>query len=64
MKAVFKHSENESKSMELTPETEDDARVLGVIGTELDRAHMIRCRGFDYMKSTVSFLIQPISRGD
>ena len=48
----------------LTPENAGDEKTLHEFGLRTNRAHMIVCRGFQYMHADVEFLVQPMPNSD
>lgn len=53
-----------SQVLVLTPESDDDRRMLGNLASMTTRICNISHRGFGYMDPDVSFIIQKTSRGD
>ena len=48
----------------LTPESDEDKKTLEEFGKTTSRAHMINCRGFEYLSAEVEFLVQPMPSSD
>lgn len=64
MKAEIKALGASCPTLTLIPENADDGLILRQLSEKLSRAHMLTSRGFEYMKSEVSFLIQPWPSSD
>jgi hypothetical protein len=52
--------------IQLAPESDEDKAELKAFagGVKQQSAMMINCRGFEYLKPEVEFLLQPMPRGD
>lgn len=63
MKATIKQGDSQSELI-LNPENDEDKKALHLFALLLNRPHMVSGRGFGYLESAVSFIIQPMPRGD
>lgn len=50
--------------MVLTPETDDEKRLLQKLATLTNRTCIVNHRGFNYMDPSVEFLVQKMPSGD
>jgi hypothetical protein len=64
MKAILSHSGEAQLLLTLRPENAEEESAVREFGLRTSRAHIINCRGFQYMQSEVEFLVQPMSTGD
>lgn len=63
MKARVEFTGNRQAIITFSPEGDEDQQAIKDLAAHASPA-MLNCRGFQYLKSEVEFLVQPMPRGD
>jgi hypothetical protein len=66
VKAKIEFPGNRQAIITLSPESEEDQQAIKDLAVHAGPASpaMLNCRGFQYLKPEVEFLVQPMPRGD